>query len=43
MSWSKVEIARKPADVFVPPSETAPVGVVLFLHGYDGITLQDND
>ena len=43
MSWSKVEIARKPADVFVPPSETAPVGVVLFLHGYDGITLQDNE
>ena len=43
MSWSKIEIAGKPADVFIHPSETAAAGVVLFLHGYDGVTLVDNE
>ena len=43
MSWSKIEIAGKPADVFIPPSETVPGGVVLFLHGSDGITLVENE
>ena len=42
MAWSTTEIAGKRADVFVPQSASKPVGVVLFLHGYDGITLQEN-
>ena len=42
MSWSVVEIAGKSADVFTPSGATNPVGVVLFLHGYDGITLKEN-
>ena len=42
MSWSLVDISGKPADVYVPSASTMPVGVVLFLHGYDGVTLKDN-
>ena len=38
-----IEIAGKSADVFIPPSETEAVGVVLFLHGYDGVTLNGNE
>ena len=39
MNWNSVDIADKQADVLSPP---APTGVVLFLHGYDGVTLLDN-
>jgi S-formylglutathione hydrolase len=42
MSWSTIEIEGKPSEIFVPESATQPVGVVLFLHGYDGVTLKDN-
>lgn len=42
MIWSVVEIAGKPADLFIPPGNDRPAGVVLFLHGYDGVTLKDN-
>ena len=42
MSWSNTVIAGKSADVFVPSSAIDPVGVVLFLHGYDGVTLRNN-
>src|SRR6478752_4197504 len=42
MSWSVMEIGGKPADVFVPAGTAAPTSVVLFLHGYDGVTLKDN-
>lgn len=42
MSWSTIEIAGKPADIFVPKTMTKPAGVMLFLHGYDGVTLKDN-
>jgi S-formylglutathione hydrolase FrmB len=42
MTWSSELLAEKPADVFVPQGGSAPSGVVLFLHGYDGITLRDN-
>ena len=41
MTWSTQEIAGKQADVFVP-AEDKPIGVLLFLHGYDGLTLKDN-
>ena len=43
MNWSKIEIAGKPADVFVPLLANKPVGAVLFLHGYDAVTLKDNE
>jgi hypothetical protein len=39
MPWSTVDIAGKPADVLAQPEIT---GVLLFLHGYDGVTLRDN-
>ena len=42
MSWSDIEIAGKQAHVFVPDVTTNPAGVVLFLHGYDGVTIRDN-
>ncbi len=41
MNWSTAEIAGHSADVFVPEG-ASPAGVVLFLHGYDGVTLKDN-
>ena len=42
MGWSVSEIAGKSADVFVPSGPENPNGIVLFLHGYDGVTLKDN-
>lgn len=40
--WREVEIAGKPADVFVP-AKPSPAGfTVLFLHGHAGVTLGDN-
>lgn len=42
MSWSTTSIAGKTADQFVPMGDTPPSGVVLFLHGYDDVTLKDN-
>ena len=42
MSWSTELLAAHPADVFTPDSPATPHGVVLFLHGYDGVTLRDN-
>ncbi len=41
MGWSKVELAGKPADWFVPEQSTA-TRTAVFLHGYDGVTLRDN-
>ena len=41
MSWSRTEIDKKPADLFVPAA-SEPAGVALFLHGYDSVTLKDN-
>lgn len=41
MTWSSIDLHGKSADVF-QPSASAPAGVVLFLHGYDGVTLKDN-
>ena len=43
MTWSTIEFLGKSADVYVPASTAKPNGVVLFLHGYDGITLKDNE
>lgn len=40
MTWTTTDIAGKRADIFQP--SRAPQGVVLFLHGYDGVTLRDN-
>ena len=37
-----IDIGGKPCEVFLPGSVTKPVGIVLFLHGYDSITLKDN-
>jgi pimeloyl-ACP methyl ester carboxylesterase len=42
VAWSSELLADKPADLFVPDSPAPPRGVVLFLHGYDGVTLRDN-
>jgi S-formylglutathione hydrolase len=39
MAWSSVDIAGKTADAFSPATID---GAVLFLHGYDGVTLRDN-
>ena len=41
MAWSSDLMSGKPIDVFVP-DQSAPRGVVVFLHGYDGVTLRDN-
>lgn len=38
--WTTAAIAGKPCDVFEPFAPA--VGVVLFLHGYDNVTLKDN-
>ncbi len=43
MTWSLEQLAGKSADVFNPPQRARPRGVVLFLHGYDGVTLRDNE
>lgn len=42
MNWSTIDIAGKPAELLVPVSLKPPAGVVLFLHGYDGLTLKEN-
>lgn len=39
MSWSTIRIAGKSAEIFSPAD---PQRVLLFLHGYDGVTLRDN-
>lgn len=38
--WSTATLADKPCDIFEPC--VTPFGVVLFLHGYDGVTLKNN-
>lgn len=43
MSWTTTTISGKPADVFVPAGTADRLGIVLFLHGYDGVTLRDNE
>ena len=35
-------MSDKPVDVFIPENAQPPRGVVVFLHGYDGVTLRDN-
>lgn len=40
MTWTTADIAGKRADTFQPLR--APTGIVLFLHGYDGVTLREN-
>ena len=42
MTWSTISMAGKPADLFVPDVPAKPTGVVLFLHGYDSVTLKEN-
>lgn len=42
MNWTSIEIGNKQADAYVPNEGAIPAGVVLFLHGYDGVTLKDN-
>jgi len=39
--WKSVEIAGKPAELFVPQGETCR-GAVIYLHGYGGETLKEN-
>lgn len=38
--WSTATFADKPCDLYEPLE--VPVGCVLFLHGYDNVTLKDN-
>jgi S-formylglutathione hydrolase len=40
LSWTSDVMSSKPVEIFEP--ESAPRGVVLFLHGYDGLTLREN-
>ena len=40
MSWSTTQVEKIVFDQFVP--QTTATGVVLFLHGYDNITLKEN-
>ncbi|HEY0982180.1 alpha/beta hydrolase-fold protein [Schlesneria sp.] len=42
MSWSTTQVSGKSVDVFVPGEDLKPAGIVLFLHGYDGVTIKDN-
>jgi len=42
MSWSTTQVSGKHFDLFEPSAADKPGGVVLFLHGYDGVTLKDN-
>lgn len=42
MSWGQALIGSKLADVFTPEGIVHPSGVVLFLHGYDGVTIANN-
>ena len=43
MTWSTIEFSGKLADVYVPQPTGTATGAVLFLHGYDGITIKDNE
>jgi len=40
LAWSTEELGGKPADILTPPQP--PRGIVVFLHGYDGVTLREN-
>lgn len=42
MTWLSAQLADKPVDVFEPEGDEPQQGVVVFLHGYDGVTLRDN-
>lgn len=42
MPWSDVSMSGKPAEVFDLDSGAAPKAAVVFLHGYDGLTLREN-
>ena len=42
MPWSSAEMSAKPVEVFEPDASRPPRAVVVFLHGYDGLTLRDN-
>jgi S-formylglutathione hydrolase len=44
MSWRLVEIAGKTADLWEPPARTGAAGrALVFLHGYDSLTLSGNE
>jgi S-formylglutathione hydrolase len=43
MSWETVQIGNKTADLWCPKDPTHTRGGLLFLHGYDGVTLRDNE
>jgi pimeloyl-ACP methyl ester carboxylesterase len=40
--WSSDTLSGKPADIFTPEGSESASGVVVFLHGYDGVTIRDN-
>ena len=42
MPWSSDLMSDKPIELFEPDLVESPRGVVVFLHGYDGVTLRDN-
>lgn len=42
MAWSSDVMCSKPLDVFEPDNLARPTAIVVFLHGYDGVTLRDN-
>lgn len=42
MPWSVASMSGKSVEVFEPGSGGTPKGAVIFLHGYDGLTLRDN-
>ena len=42
MTWSADLMCQKPVEVFEPDGGVKPRGVVVFLHGYDGVTLSGN-
>lgn len=43
MVWEEITISGKAADAYLPTGGEDPIGVVLFLHGYDGVTLRGNE
>ena len=40
--WSSDTLSGKPADIFTPEGSEPASGAVVFLHGYDGVTIRDN-
>lgn len=42
VAWSSDTLSEKPADIFIPDGSESPTGAVVFLHGYDGVTIRDN-